>query len=67
MRTRRLGKFRFGDYYISWVSIAILLLFSIAIIVLELYVAFLHAHNVLQYPIFNRMSPNTSKRNILYL
>lgn len=36
MRNRRLGKFRFGDYYTSWVSIVILLLFSTASIVLEL-------------------------------
>ena len=36
MKTRRLGKFRFGDYYTSLFSIVILLLFSTASIVLEL-------------------------------
>ena len=36
MKNRRLGKFRFHDYCISWTSIALLLLFSIASIVLEL-------------------------------
>ena len=36
MRNRRLGKFRFGDYYSSWVSIVILLLFSIVSFMLEL-------------------------------
>lgn len=36
MRNRRLGKFRFGDHYISWASIVILLLFSTASIMLEL-------------------------------
>lgn len=36
MKNRRLGKFRFYDYCISWISIALLLLFSFASIVLEL-------------------------------
>jgi len=36
MKNRRLGKFRFGDYYSSWVSIVISLLFSTASIMLEL-------------------------------
>ena len=36
MRSKRLGKFRFRDYYTSWGSIIICLLFSIASIVLEL-------------------------------
>ena len=36
MRNRRLGKFRFGDYFSSWVSVVILLLFSTASIMLEL-------------------------------
>ena len=36
MKHRRLGIFRFGDYYLSWISIVILLLFSTASIVLEL-------------------------------
>ncbi len=36
MRNRRLGKFRFGDYCFSWVTIAVMLLYSTASIVLEL-------------------------------
>jgi len=36
MRIRRLGTFRFGDYYTSWIAIVLLLLFSIASVVLEL-------------------------------
>ena len=36
MKIRRWSKFRFGDYYISWISIVILLLFSITSIMLEL-------------------------------
>lgn len=36
MKNRRLGKFRFQDYCISWISIALLLLFSIASIALNL-------------------------------
>ena len=36
MKNRRLGKFRFRDYCISWISIALLLLFSVASFVLEL-------------------------------
>ena len=36
MRSKRLGKFRFSDYYTSWGSIIICLLFSIASIILEL-------------------------------
>ena len=36
MRYKRLGKFRFGDYYSSWVSIVILLLFSTVSMMLEL-------------------------------
>ena len=36
MRNKRLGKFRFGDYYSSWVSIVILLLFSTVSMMLEL-------------------------------
>ena len=36
MRNKRLGKFRFGDYYSSWLSIVTLLLFSTASIMLEL-------------------------------
>lgn len=36
MKNRRLGKFRFSDYYISWFSIVLLLLFSIASIVVKL-------------------------------
>jgi hypothetical protein len=36
MKNRRLGKFRFRDYCISWISIVLLLLFSIASSVLEL-------------------------------
>ncbi len=36
MKHRRLGKFRFCDYCISWITIVLLLLFSIASIVLEL-------------------------------
>lgn len=35
MKNRRLGKFRFRDYCVSWISILLLLLFSIANIVLE--------------------------------
>lgn len=40
MKNRRLGKFRFRDYFISWISIALLLLFSIASIILELHFLF---------------------------
>lgn len=36
MRYKRLGKFRFGDYYSSWVSIVILLLFSTVSMMIEL-------------------------------
>ena len=36
MRNRRLGKFRFGDYFSSWVSIVILLFFSTASIMIGL-------------------------------
>ena len=36
MRNRRLGKFRFGDYYSSWVAIVMMLLYSTASIILEL-------------------------------
>ena len=36
MKNKRLGKFRFCDYCISWISIALLLFFSVASIVLEL-------------------------------
>lgn len=36
MRYKRLGKFRFEDYYSSWVSIVILLLFSTVSMTLEL-------------------------------
>lgn len=40
MKNRRLGKFRFHDFCISWISIVLLLLFSIASIVLELSLSF---------------------------
>lgn len=36
MKNKRLGEFRFSDYCISWISIALLLLFSFASIALEL-------------------------------
>ena len=40
MKAKRWGKFKFGDYYTSWIAIAILLLFSTASILLELSLLF---------------------------
>ena len=39
MRKNRYGKFRFGDYCVSWFAIVLLLLWSIASVVLELSLA----------------------------
>ena len=36
MKNYRFGKFRFGDYLMSWVSIVLLLFFSVASIIFEL-------------------------------
>lgn len=47
MRYKRLGKFRFADYYLSWISIAILIFFSIATIRVGLH--FLYALFSLSY------------------
>ena len=40
MKNRRLGRFRFGDYFFSWFSIVILLLFSVASLILKLSLLF---------------------------
>ena len=40
MKNRRLGRFRFGDYFFSWFSIVILLLFSVASLIFKLSLLF---------------------------
>ncbi len=40
MKNRRFGKFRFRDFGISWIAIALLLLFSVASVVLKLSLLF---------------------------
>ena len=41
MKNYRYGKFRFADYYASWVAITILLIFSIASFFLKLHIFFI--------------------------
>ena len=74
MRNRRLGKFRFGDYYFSWVSIVILLLFSTVSIMLELpflYIIFPSLYaiiwlGVILYPHCEQFSINSDSISVFW-
>lgn len=68
MKNRRLGRFRFGDYFFSWFSIVILLLFSVVSLILKLsllFVVFPLAYAIIWFgtiliPYFEQFSINNN-------